>query len=134
MSKIGVAFVLVASSLVLPAMSMDYYVDPVKGSMANPGTAAAPWSTFAAVIAAGKKFKPGDHVILRRGYHGNPLVTGVNAGDVYVHAQAGHTPTLRALRLMNAEHWNFKGLTVSPMVVPPGHADALAGNAGIDID
>lgn len=93
-----------------PAAATDYYVDPLTGNMSNPGTAASPWSTLAAVAAA-KTFLPGDHIYLRRGDHGTATVTGINAGDVFIEPEPGHTPVVR-LSLLNAHHWYFKGLTI----------------------
>jgi chitodextrinase len=101
---------LVGLALSPSSNATDYYVDPLTGNMSNPGTAASPWSTLAAVAAA-KTFVAGDHVYLRRGDHGTATITGINTGDVFVEAESGHTPVVR-LSMINAHHWHIKGLTI----------------------
>lgn len=91
-----------------------YYVDPTNGSMSNPGTSAQPWSTLEDVFDAGKTFNAGDIIYLRNGYHGFPVVSGHNAGNVTIQAQSGHTPTAREVHFNNASNWTLSGLTISP--------------------
>ncbi len=102
-----------AVALATSAWGTDYAVDPVTGSMGNPGTAASPWSTLEAVFAASpaKTFQVGDHIYLRRGDHGVASVTGINTGDVFIEAEPGHTPVVR-MSMINAHHWSVKGLTI----------------------
>ena len=83
--------------------------------MAHPGTSSSPWSTLAAVFAAGKTFQPGDHIYLRRGDHGTAAITGINTGDVFIEPEPGHTPVVR-LSMINAHHWYIKGLTILAQV------------------
>jgi parallel beta-helix repeat protein len=99
--------------LIQSSSAADYYLDPVTGNRSNPGTAAKPWSTLAAVFAASpvKTFQPGDHLYLRRGDHGTVVLSGINTGDVFIEADAGHTPAI-TLSLLNARHWYIKGLTI----------------------
>lgn len=96
------------------ANAASYYVDPATGSMSNPGTSTAPWSTLEAVFTAGKTFAAGDVIYLRSGYHGTPQVKGVNSGTVYIQAQSGHTPTAKSLDVLNAAHWTISDLALSP--------------------
>lgn len=117
MKKATILYLLLA--LAGSASAADYYVDPVKGSMGNAGTAELPWSTLSAVFAASpaKVFLPGDHIYLRRGNHGTVVVTGINTnGDVYIEAEAGHTPVVR-MSMLNAHHWRIRGLTILGGVV-----------------
>jgi hypothetical protein len=56
---------------------MKYYVVPSSGSMSNSGTSLAkPWSTLQAVFGAGKRFAPGDEILVARGHHGAVVITG----------------------------------------------------------
>jgi len=119
-------------------MGIDYYVDPLNGNINNPGTNSQPWSTLALVVA-NKVFNPGDKIYLKRGYHGTPFI--VNSGslnasaDVYVLPVSGHSPIIRSLTLSGANHWNFKGLTITRSATPAGHSDfalvALSGNKSV---
>jgi hypothetical protein len=57
---------------------MKYYVDPLRGSMANAGTSPGePWSTLQSVFEAGKRFSAGDMICLARGMHEAVRVTGI---------------------------------------------------------
>jgi parallel beta-helix repeat protein len=103
-----------ASLLLGPALAVDYHVDPATGSMNNPGTSTAPWSTLAAVFSANKTFAPGDRILLRSGYHGSPVVKGNNAGNVTIMPAAGATPRLRLLDVASASRWVITGLDVCP--------------------
>ena len=102
-----------------PSLGTDYYVDPIAGSMSNPGTAAAPWSTFQEVIAAGKRFAAGDVIYLRSGDHGFPVITGDNAGDVTITKQAGHEPVINRIDFIGATHWVLDGVEVHTNAAPP---------------
>lgn len=102
-------------SLTLTAgMASDYYVDPAVGTMANPGTSAAPWSTLQAVFKAGKTFNAGDVIYLRNGYHGAARIKGINSDTVTIKAQSGHSPTAKSLEVLNAAHWTISDLAISP--------------------
>ena len=119
MNKRGQALLWMILAVLAPSLrGADYFVDPLKGSMANPGTAVSPWSTLAEVFSASpaKTFQPGDHLYLRRGNHGTAAVTGTNTADVYIEPEAGHTPVAR-MSLLNAHHWYIKGLTILGGVV-----------------
>lgn len=124
--------VAILSSSTLPAI--DYYADPINGNISNAGTEDAPWSTLAAVISARKKLLPGDHLYLRRGYHGNPVISGINTSDVFIAAQAGHTPLIRSLTFGGAVHWNIKGLTISPRAVPTSNTDTNLSGQGVTVN
>lgn len=95
----------------------DYYCDPVNGSMSNSGTSVSPWSTLAAVFAANKTFAAGDVIYLRNGFHGFPVVEGINTGNVSIKPQSGHFPGIKQLLVRNAAYWDISGLTVSPELV-----------------
>jgi hypothetical protein len=111
-----------------------YYVDPLTGSMANSGRSlAAPWSTLAAVLEAKKPLVGGDVLVLLRGYHGAPLITGVNVTDVVIRALPGHSPVVRSLTFTQASRWDVGGLTVFAGATPAGHPDASRGARGVDI-
>jgi Calx-beta domain/Right handed beta helix region len=135
---------LVFLTLATTAGAAEFYVDPVNGSNAGNGTAASPWRTLQAVIDAdlvesrnwsslpytapgtlvtvnaGAPIKAGDTVWLRTGYHGVVTVQGLyNAAPITVAAQAGHTPRLRSLLVRAAQHWVFRGLSISPSHAPP---------------
>lgn len=114
--------------------STDYYVDPSKGSMNNPGTVASPWNKLSNVFSTGKRFKTGDTINLYRGYHGLVNITGINTGNVYIQPVPGHTPTVKCINFKNAHYWYIKGLTISPSTVPAGDADAILPGSGINID
>src|SRR5512139_2168883 len=86
--------------LVPPVGATDFYVDPVNGSDSGDGSAANPWRTLQAVIAAnlietrnwdslpygsgsvlvpvnaGAPVKAGDTLWLRTGYHGEVVISG----------------------------------------------------------
>jgi parallel beta-helix repeat protein len=82
--------------------------------MANPGTAASPWSTLEAVFTAGKIFTAGDTLLLRTGYHGSPQVTGNNTGIVTIQPDAGASPLLRTLIVTSGKNWLISGLDICP--------------------
>jgi hypothetical protein len=102
--------------------------------MANSGRSlAAPWSTLAAVLEARKPLVGGDVLVLLRGYHGAPLITGVNTSDVIIRAMPGHSPVVRSLTFTKASRWDVGGLTVFAGATPAGHPDASRGARGVDI-
>ncbi len=97
-----------------------YHVDPAAGSMANPGTAALPWSTLEAVFAANKTFAAGDEIVLRNGYHGAPTVKGNNSGDVTIRPDTGAIPKVKNLIVRSGAKWVIAGLDVCPEHQAPG--------------
>jgi parallel beta-helix repeat protein len=96
-----------------------YYVDPVAGSMSNPGTAAAPWSTLQAVFAAGKTFAAGDVIYLRSGNHGFPVISSDNTGNVTITKQAGHDPVINRIDFNSASRWVIDGVKINTTAIPP---------------
>lgn len=96
------------------ASATSYYVDPATGNMANPGTAASPWSTLEAVFTANKTFVAGDVIYLRDGYHGEPVIKGHANAAITITAQAEQKPGVRALAFSNSSHWIVSGLKISP--------------------
>ena len=72
--------------------------------------------------------KAGATVLLRNGYHGDPMITGGNyAQPITIAAQSGHTPLLRRLRANNTQGYLFRGLSISP-----SHAPAYATVTMVD--
>lgn len=104
------------ATLALQSFAAMFYCDPVNGATANDGSSAHPWRTFGEAIAAPKTLAGGDTVFLRRGYHGEFTLSGVNTNFVTVIAEHGHTPTMK-LTLMNAQYWHFKNITFLKGVV-----------------
>ncbi len=100
------------------AHAATYHLDPATGNMSNPGTSELPWSTLEAVAAAGKTFAPGDVLVLRSGYHGSPVIRGVNEGEVLIRVEDGARATLKNLTIRAARGWRIQGLEISPETAP----------------
>lgn len=112
------------------SQAATFYVDPIKGSMANNGSISNPWKTLEEVINANlittkdKKgavlnpnapIKSGDKIILRNGYHGFVQIKNAfNDKYITVIAAAKHKPTLSGLEVISAKNWQFSNLTISP--------------------
>src|SRR5688572_30640111 len=77
----------------------EYYLDPVNGDAANPGTRSAPWGSLETVAGAGKKFSAGDVLILLAGHHGRPVLRGSNPGMVTIRPEIGARATLANLTI-----------------------------------
>lgn len=142
----GISSLLVAATLAsfcATAKAADFYVDPVNGSPAGDGSAAAPWRTLQEVVEAnlietrhweslpyqpglalvavnpGAPIQPGDTIWLRDGYHGELFVRGAyNAAPITVAAAPGATPRLRRVLLSAAQNWILRGLSISPSHAP----------------
>jgi len=95
-----------------------YTLDPTNGSMSNPGTGEAPWSTLEAVAASGRSFEPGDVLLLQSGHHGSPSIRGNHSGEVTVRPAPGAKPTLKNLVIRAAQGWRIQGLEISPSTAP----------------
>ncbi len=118
----------------LAASRSVYYVDPAFGSMAYDGrTRATAWSTLAEVMRSGKTFAGGDVIVLLRGYHGAPKISGVNSSDVVIRALPGHTPLVRSLVFHNATHWDVGSIVVTASATPRGHPDEEDRASGVDL-
>lgn len=104
----------------LTAGAAVYHVDPLSGSMTNPGTQSQPWSTLEAVFAANKTFAAGDEIVLHDGYHGAPAVKGTNSGNVTIRPEAGAAPKLRNLIVRSGARWVIAGLDICPDHEIPG--------------
>jgi hypothetical protein len=100
----------------LSSSAAPYHLDPVAGSMTNPGTAEQPWSTLEAVASAGKSFNAGDVLLLRPGHHGSPTIRGHNDGEVLVLVENGARATLRNLVFRAASNWRVQGLEISSLM------------------
>jgi hypothetical protein len=107
---------LLGLSSVPAAAATAYYVDPVNGSAANPGTASSPWRTLQEVFDSGRTFAAGDTIYLRSGNHGSPVVRGgISSGVRTIRAEAGQVPKLKTLRFVSgATRWTVDGVQVSP--------------------
>lgn len=102
--------------------------------MSNAGGVNQPWSTLADVFKVGKTFDKGDVLVLHRGYHGAPTITGIHSGNVFIRPKKGHTPAVRFLILQNAHYWHIKGLTISKSTTPKDHPDHTLNGSGLKID
>jgi parallel beta-helix repeat protein len=111
MKKICVILLVLAIN---SAYSKNYYCDPVTGNMTNSGTSSLPWSTLQAVFEADKTFSAGDTIFLKSGYHGLPVIKGINSDYVVIQNQSKHTPTAKKLMTVGASKWIISGLKVSP--------------------
>jgi len=114
------------------AGGVSYYVDPLLGSMDNPGTKEAPWSTFEEVIKyslietknadgtvrnQGAPVKAGDSIILMSGYHGSVVVGNYfNDNLISVQAEIGESPKFSSLIISKSKNWSFSGLQISPSI------------------
>ncbi len=101
-----------------PTSGTAYYVDPLTGSMANPGSASRPWRTLEEVFAANKTFTAGDRVYLRRGYHGGPIIRGRHAGRVTIGAEPGHAPIMKWVKFSGAQGFTLEDVFINPQVAP----------------
>ena len=103
-------------ALALPALAVadEYTVDPVAGSPAGDGSAAAPWRSAQAVIDRGR-LQPGDVLLLRSGDYGRlEILDKRNDGQVSIAAAPGHVPRFTAVRIGGSAGWRLAGLHVSP--------------------
>jgi len=109
-----------------------FYVDPATGSASGDGSATRPWRTLQEVASAGligTTVKPGDTVLLRTGYHGEPTLSGNNASPITIAAESGHTPRLRRVLFRGATNLVLRGVSISP-----SHATTYARVNIVDID
>ncbi|HIP32811.1 MAG TPA: T9SS type A sorting domain-containing protein [Crocinitomicaceae bacterium] len=110
LQKTLIVFALFQLSL---SYSATYYVDPVTGSMTNPGTSVSPWSTLEQVLNT-QSFNSGDIIICRDGNHGFPKVNGVNTNFVTIQAEIGQTPICTRIYFGStsaASYWKISGFT-----------------------
>lgn len=96
-----------------------YYCDPLNGNSTNIGSSSSPWSTLESVFSAGKHFSAGDTIILKSGYHGSPVVSGINNNFVSILAESGAKPTMKNLLFINAKYWDISGFDISPQYANP---------------
>jgi len=126
------------------ASGAEFHVDPVHGSPAGDGSAAAPWRTLQEVVEAGlietrdwesHPYQPGlelvtvnagapvgagDTIRLYDGYHGELLLRGAyNVDPITIAPAPGHAPRLGRVRVEAAQHWVLSGLSVSPSHAQP---------------
>jgi hypothetical protein len=111
-----------ASAVVAPSLfAATYFIDPGSGAMTGDGSAQKPWSTLEAVMAAKKVFRAGDVLILRNGFHGRPVVRGLNEkSPISILPADGAHPQLASLTFKTAANWIVSGLAITPEGVPAG--------------
>lgn len=107
-----------------------FYIDPVNGSMENPGTSDFPWLTLEQVVKSNlietkdqhgtiinqdAPVRAGDTLILRSGFHGHVQIKNAyNDKKITVISDDGADAQLAELELMSVKNWRFDGLTISP--------------------
>ncbi|MBE0536597.1 MAG: right-handed parallel beta-helix repeat-containing protein [Phycisphaerae bacterium] len=101
-----------------PAWGAAYYVDPVNGNAANPGSAERPWLSLKEALAPGR-LAAGDTVYLRTGDYGSIAITGRHDGFVTLQAVEGQQARASSVRFRNARFWCIRGLTVSAAFAEP---------------
>jgi hypothetical protein len=111
----------------------SFYCDPVNGSMSNNGSSATPWSTLQAVFDAKKVFSPSDTIFLRTGFHGSPIIKGLNSENVIIKPESGQSPKLTRLHTTAASNWVISGLTISP-VLNNVAGTVLTGGSIVELD
>jgi hypothetical protein len=97
----------------------EYILDPVQGDVGNPGTAAEPWGTLEAVLAAEKPLQAGDILTLRPGYHGRPVVRGMHPAPVTIRVEPGVDAVVGSIRVEDAANWHLRGLQVRADAAAP---------------
>ncbi len=123
--KAFLAAILMATAHGGSLTAAEYYVDPVNGSMSNPGTAAQPWSTLEAVFAAlpYKVFSPGDVIHAKAGYHGVFTIKSPHGNGATIQAAEGETAQIRKLSITGVSGWTINNLDVCPEYLAPGSYD-----------
>lgn len=89
-----------------------YYIDPVKGSIANDGSQTRPWNTLQAVLEAKKALTSGDIITLLPGNHGSAVITGINPSNITIIGSARDTVVLNSLKFVTASKWSVAQVTV----------------------
>jgi hypothetical protein len=119
------------------ATPRTFYLDPEAGSVGGDGSAAAPWTTLAHVLAT-QGLIGGDTLMLARGYHGAPLCRGDFSADapLTVRVMPGHTACVHSLAFTRASFWRLLGMfqVTGPLSTPRGHPDAGLARSGIQVD
>ncbi|MCK5830857.1 MAG: hypothetical protein KAH20_11205 [Methylococcales bacterium] len=108
----------------------SFYVDPINGSMDNPGSSDFPWKTLEEVVKnnlietkdkngniinQGSPIHSGDTIVLRSGFHGHVQIKNAfNDRKITVISENGEDPKLAELELISVKNWKFSGLTISP--------------------
>lgn len=128
MQRVIIAVIMVFGPITA-ILGADYYVDPLKGAMSNKGDAEQPWSTLEAVFIAKKTFVAGDRIVLRRGHHGGPSITGHNAGIVTILPEANHTPIMSSIEFSGAKNWLLQDIFVNAEL-----GQKKAGAAMLELD
>lgn len=125
--------------MTLPGIAATFYLDPVNGSLNNPGTLAAPWPSLQEVILAnlvetqeyaplpydpvnsklipknvGAPVQAGDTLILLSGLHGAVEIDRhINTGYITILAGVGQKPILESLHLRSSAYWRIEGVQIS---------------------
>ena len=114
----------------------QFFVDPVRGTRDNDGSAERPWRTLAEVLDPARRLvatqayrvtpkgpgapepinlsgpvRPGDTIVLMSGDHGDVNVSQlVNTEFISVVAGKDQTPLVRSMHLIASSHWLFRGI------------------------
>lgn len=77
------------------------------------------------------KLRPGDVAVLKSGYHGEISIDGRRCDPpITVTAAPGESPALGRLMVKSSSGWTFRGLTISPSLVPGGGKRGTIVNLG----
>ena len=117
MKQIIRAIVVVIIIYLSSLAAATYYADPDSGSMEGDGSAASPLGKLQDVLLS-KNLAGGYTVLLRSGYHGTVVISGVNDTPVVITRQPGHTPGIRSVSFKGATNWVLEDVTVTPDAGP----------------
>lgn len=130
--------ILVFISLPILSFSNTFVLDPINGSLSNPGTANQPWPSLSEIIAAGYiktlAYSPlpydslsqlneknsngfvnhGDTLLLKGGLHGSIFLRNYNnESPIVVTSMDGQQAILENLHLQACSNWIFENLDIS---------------------
>lgn len=120
-----------------PARSYErtVYIDPKAGSDTGTGSAGQPYRTLTAALAY-KKLRPGDHVVLLPGDHGDVFMSDARNTELanastwlWIEFQSG--ATAKRMDLRGAVRWLITGAEVSPGVSAKGNIVVLRDGSNV---
>lgn len=95
------------------AIAVDYYCDPVNGSLNNNGLSpSAAWPDLESVLKE-KSFSGGDIIYLMSGNHGSPFISAKNSTDVVITRHSNETPIVKTIRFSGASHWKVENVEIT---------------------
>lgn len=132
-ARILVQWTMALSGMILGVAihAADYYCDPETGEITNAGTFESPWGTLQEVFESKRTFEAGDVIHLRNGFHGSPVISGINEGNVTIRAEDGHKPTAAYVSFVGASYWTLSGMEISPEL--KGIYDSAMGSQIVSI-